>query len=84
MWDVESLGGLDWSDAPGLIHFEVHRFNVHPVPRIKVSFENIFIFLKYVFPKLCTKSGCFAEFLFCSNFGFVIDCINFIAVKCVT
>ena len=65
MWDVESLGGLDRSDAPGLIHFEVHRFNVHPVPRIKVFFKNIFVLLKYV-PKFSTRSASFAEFFFCS------------------
>ena len=62
MWDVESLGGLDRSDAPGLIHFEVHRFNVHPVPGIKVFFKNLFMFLKYVFPKFCIRSASFAEF----------------------
>ena len=79
-WDIIGLGGLDWADVPGLIYFEVHRLNVHPVPWIKVFFENIFIFFEYVFPKFSARSVCFVEFFFCSNFGFLVDCINFILV----
>ena len=67
MWDVESLGGLDRSDAHGLVHFEVHRWDVHSVPGFKVFFKNRFIFLKNVFPKFVALSASFAElFLFLS------------------
>ena len=69
MWDVESLGGLDRSDAHGLVHFEVHRWDVHSVPVIKVFFKNLFIFLKCVFPKFCTMSARFAEFFFFQCLG---------------
>ena len=80
MWDVKSLGGLDWADAPGLIYFEVYRLDVHPVPWTKVIFENIFTFFEYVFPKFSARSVCFVEFFFCRDFEFLVYCINFIFV----
>ena len=63
-WDIKGLGCLDWADVSGLIYFEVHRLDVHPVPWIKVFFENIFIFFEYVFPKFGVRSACFAEIFF--------------------
>ena len=56
VWDIIGLGGLDWADVPGLVYLEVYRLDVHPVPRIKVFFENTFTFFEYVFPKFSARS----------------------------